>query len=85
MIVNKGVHVECRGANPVIKRYWRSINVFESPHAAFFRFVSHFNRCDLKCWAAGNARDQSIQHSITVLDAERLNIGYHRQQYLIVT
>ena len=77
--------MECRGANPVIKWYWCSINVFESPHAAFFRVLSHFNRCDLKCWDAGNTRDQSIQHSITVLDAERLNIGYPRRQYLTVT
>lgn len=70
----------------MIKRYRCCVNVVERPYATFFQVHSHFNRYDLKCWDADNSQFQSIQNSITtVLDAERLNIGYHRLQYLTVT
>lgn len=85
MMANKAVHMDNWGANPVIKRYLCCINVLENPHATFFRVLSHFNRCGLKCWDTCNTRDQSTQHSITVLGAERLNIGYHRRLYLTLT
>lgn len=85
MVANYGVHMDSRGVNLVIKRYRCCINVIERPYAAFFRVLSHFNRYNLKCWDADNSQYQSIQNSMTVFDAERLNIGYPRRQYLTVT